>query len=235
VAVDLKPLPATFTQTRDALHRVAEELVAPARKPHNEIALRQTPGGFGTPEFEFEGETTQVRVVGAELVLMRGREEELVALRSLAAGGALLGPGLLPDGVPDDESPLEVDADGAARLADLYAFAAVVLERVASELPPDAEPSETTLWPEHFDIAFEAGAEDAGRRATFGVSPGDDDHGEPYAYVGPWDPGVSGELWNARGFRGAELGYAELLAAEDAESEAVEFMRSRYAALAGAG
>jgi hypothetical protein len=235
VAAPLQPLPATFAQTRDALHRVAEQLVAPARKPQNEIALRQTPGGFGTPEFEFGGERTQVRVVGAELVLMRGADEELVALRSVAAGGALLGPGLLPDGVPDDETPLEVDGDAAARLADLYAFAAVVLERVKSELPPDAAPSETNLWPEHFDIAFEAGAEDAGRRATYGVSPGDDDHREPYAYVGPWDPGVSGELWNARGFRGAELGYAELLAAVDAESQAVEFMRSRYAALTGAG
>ena len=49
MGVELKPLPPAFVATRRALHRVAEELVAPARKPHNEIALRPTPRGFGTP------------------------------------------------------------------------------------------------------------------------------------------------------------------------------------------
>lgn len=234
-AVELQPLPATFVSTRHALHRVAEELVAPSRKPHNEIALRQTPGGFGTPEFEFDGVPAQVRVEGAELVLTRGGSEERAALHSLAAGGALLGPGLLPDGVPQDDTPLEIDPGAATRLADLYAFAAAVLERVRSELPRDAEPSDTSLWPEHFDIAFEAGPEASSQRATYGVSPGDENHTEPYAYVGPWGPDVSGELWNATGFRGAELGYADLLAADDAHRLAVGFMRSRYAALAGGG
>lgn len=233
MAVELKPLPPTFASTRDALHRVAEELVAPARKPHNEIALRQTPGGFGTPEFEFGGQATQVRVEGAELVLVRGDTEGRVELQSLAAGGALPGPDLLPDGVPGDETPLAIDAEAAARLADLYAFSAGVLEVVKSGLPADAAPSDTNLWPEHFDIAFEAGPEAAGQRATYGVSPGDEEHAEPYVYVGPWTAEVSGELWNATGFRGAELGYPELLAAGDADAVAIEFMRSRYAALTG--
>lgn len=52
----LDPLPAGFASTREALHAVAERLVAPARKPDNEIALTPTPGGFGTPEFELDGE-----------------------------------------------------------------------------------------------------------------------------------------------------------------------------------
>ena len=51
----LAPLPEAFAATREALHRVAEQIVAPARKPHNEIALTPTPGGFGTPPFEYEG------------------------------------------------------------------------------------------------------------------------------------------------------------------------------------
>jgi hypothetical protein len=38
MAAALKPLPESFGATRNALHRVAGELVAPARKPHNEIA-----------------------------------------------------------------------------------------------------------------------------------------------------------------------------------------------------
>src|SRR5918995_1268692 len=90
MAVELKPLPRTFVATRDALHRVAAELVAPARKPHNEIALRQIPGGFGTPEFEFEGRRTQVRVEEIELVLTRDGDDDRAELRSLAAAGALL-------------------------------------------------------------------------------------------------------------------------------------------------
>ena len=69
------------------------------------------------------------------------------------------------------------------------------------------------LWPEHFDIAIDLGSESAGKRATIGASPGDESHPEPYLYVTPWTAEVSGELWNAQGFKGAELGYAELLAA----------------------
>jgi hypothetical protein len=228
----LKRLPGSFRTTRDALHRVAAELVAPARKPHNEIALRQTPGGFGTPEFEFEDVWTQVRVDGAELVLTRDGEEDRAALTSIAAGAALLGDRLLPDGLPDDDSPLGIDPIAAERLADYYALAAETLGRVKAALAPSDEPSATNLWPEHFDIAFEAGDEAEGRRATYGASPGDDDHPEPYAYVGPWSAPTDGRLWNATGFKGAELSYAELLASDDPVASAVEFMRVRHDALA---
>jgi hypothetical protein len=227
----LKRLPESFAATRDALHRVAEELVAPARKPHNEIALRQTPGGFGTPEFEFEGRRTQVRVERDELVLARDGDEDRAVLTSITAGGALLGPALLPDGVPDDDSPLGSDPAAAHRLADFYAFAAEALARVKSGLAPDADSSDTNLWPEHFDLAFEAGPAADGRRATYGASPGDGDHAEPYVYVGPWSAPTDGELWNATAFNGAELGYADLLAADEEIAAAVGFMRAGYGAL----
>jgi hypothetical protein len=235
MAVELQPLPETFPATRNALHRVAEQLVAPARKPHNEIALSQTPGGFGTPEFEFDGRRTQVCVEGVELVLARDGDEERAELTDLAAGGALLGPQLLPDGVPGDDSPLNLDPAAADRLADLYAFAAEALERVKSDLAPDDDPSDTNLWPEHFDIAFEAGPDAEGKRANYGVSPGDDDHAEPYVYIGPWSASTEGDLWNATAFNGAELQYGELVAADDPVRMAVEFMRSRHAALTAAG
>ena len=63
----LLPLPATFAATRDELHRVAEQVVSPARvaATGNEIALEATPGGFGTPPFPDGG---RVRVDGDELV-----------------------------------------------------------------------------------------------------------------------------------------------------------------------
>ena len=70
----LGTLPVAFPATVAALHRVAEQIVAPARKPDNEIALQATPGGFGTPVFEYDGSSHQVRVDGAELVHRAGDE-----------------------------------------------------------------------------------------------------------------------------------------------------------------
>ena len=227
----LRPLPDSFAETRKALHRVAEELVAPARKPQNEIALTVTPGGFGTPKFEFEGERTRVRVDGIDLVLEAAGEERHARLESIAAGGELLGPGLLPDGVPDDATPLEINPEAAACLADFYAFVAEALERCHDTFPRAATPSPIILWPEHFDIAFEAGDEAAGQRANYGASPGDEDHPEPYLYVGPWTAKPEGDLWNATGFPGAELGYMDLIDANTPAPVALAFFESRFTAL----
>jgi hypothetical protein len=181
----MRPLPASFAAAVGALHRVAEEVVAPARKPDNEIALARTPGGFGTPVFEWEGSLQQVRVEGASLVYER-------------------------------REPLDVDPEAAAALADWYAFGDDVLRALGGE---------PILWPEHFDIAIVIG------EANYGFSPGDEQHAEPYAYVGPFKP-FEGELWNATGFPGAELTYAELLAAPDPRAAALEFFTTRKEALA---
>jgi hypothetical protein len=227
----IDPLPEGFAATREALHRVAEQLVAPARKPDNEIALQATPGGFGTPVFEFGGEKVQVRVDGAVLVVHRGGEEKRAPLTTLAAGAELIGADLFPEGVPADDTPLEIDPAAAAQLGRWYALAAHALERLrgdwAAEDPPPAN-----LWPEHFDIAIEAGSEADGRRANYGFSPGDADHDEPYLYVGPWSAEVSGDLWNGNGFNGAELGYHEIAAAEDPLALVLDFCHARRDALA---
>lgn len=201
----LQPLPDGFEATVAALHRVAEEVVAPARKPDNEIALQATPGGFGTPPFEWEGATRQVRVEGTDLV----RETDGSQLRE----------------------PLGVDPLAARVLADWYEFATELLDRLRGEAHVSEAPTRPILWPEHFDVAIEMGAEERGRRATYGFSPGDESHREPYAYVAPWVPQPPGELWNAHGFGGAELGYAELLAREDPWLAALRFMRDRRDAL----
>jgi hypothetical protein len=202
----LEPVPPSFAETRVVLHKVAEAVVSPARKPDNEIALRYTRGGFGTPFFEQDGADCQVRVERGELVRQRGQEETRERL---------------PDGV---------DAAAATALGDFYGLACSVLEQLRAD-EAEGDPSIVQLWPEHFDIAIELGSESAGRRANFGASPGDDDHPEPYFYVGPWTAAVSGELWNATGFKGAELTYAELLGSDDHRRAALEFFRERYRAL----
>jgi len=202
----LEPLPASFAETRETLHKVAEAVVAPARKPENEISLRFTRGGFGTPFFEQDGLDCQVRVADGELVRERGTEETTEPL------------------------PPEVDPVAARALGDLYGFGCSVLEQLRAD-EPDGDPSLVRIWPEHFDIAIELGSESADHRADFGASPGDENHSEPYLYVSPWKGDVSGELWNATAFTGAELGYSELLAAEDQRRAALDFMRERYRAL----
>ena len=226
----MDPLPPHFAATVASLHRVAERIVAPARKPDNEIALAATPGGFGTPEFEFEASWHQVRVEGTELVHASGGEERRAPLRTLVDAAEIVAD-LLPDGPELDSAPLRIDPDGAAVLAAWYRLGDEVLRELAASAAPGDGPAQPILWPEHFDIAIELGSEAAGERATYGLSPGDENHPEPYAYVGPWRPGVSGELWQATGFSGAELGYAALVGAADPRAAAIEFFEQRRRAL----
>ena len=221
------PLPATFATTVTMLHRVAEQIVAPARKPANEIALVATPGGFGTPEFDYAGRRRQVRVESAELVHRSDDEERRVPLTTLEEARRLVSE-LVPDG-PLSTEPLEVDPVAAAMLGDWYAFGAAILAELS-----DATATPVRLWPEHFDLAIEMGDEATGERANYGFSPGDADHDEPYIYVGPWTSDVSGELWRATGFRGAELRHSELVTATDQRTAALDFLTTRKRALGSA-
>jgi hypothetical protein len=118
--------------------------------PANEIALRYTRSGFGTPFFEQDGADCQVRVEHGELVRQRGPEETREPL-----------PG--------------VDIAAATALGDFYGLACSVLEQLRAD-ETDGDQSLVQLWPEHFDIAVDLGSEPAGQRAAFGASPGDDDH-----------------------------------------------------------
>jgi hypothetical protein len=154
-------------------------LVAPRRRAvggagaqaRHEIALEVTPGGFGTPEFEFGAARQRVRVEGVELVREVDGDERRAPLTTLAAASSLLGD-LLPADPEPGEERLGVDPAAAAALAGWYRFGEEVLLALAATAAPADEASAPTLWPEHFDVAIELGAEDSGERATFGFSPG---------------------------------------------------------------
>ena len=195
----LGELPDNLVETRLALHKLSEEVISPAReKANGKIALRWTLGGFGTP---FYSDDEQMRVEGDELI------------HTTRAG--------------EQRQRLEVDADASHFLGDWYGFTASVLEELRAGAT-DREPSRVQLWPEHFDLATELGAEDAQERAGYGGSPGDELHPEPYLYVVPWTPErADGDLWNSTAFNGAELSYQELLAAEDQRETALDFFRAR--------
>lgn len=224
-------MPPTFVATVASLHRVAEQIVSPARKPDKEISLQATPGGYGTPVFEFDGVEHQVRVEGTELVHRTGEQERRAALTTLGDARKVVAD-LLPGAAGPADGALEIDPAAARILADWYALGDAVLEELVAGARPEDAPSPVRLWPEHFDIAIELGDDTGGQRANYGFSPGDDDHAEPYAYVGPWTAEVSGELWNATGFRGAELTHAELVAAADPRALALDFFTTRRNALA---
>jgi hypothetical protein len=221
--VTLPAPPPELAETVRGLHLLAERVISPARErvTGNEIALRWTPGGFGTPRF---GGDQQVRVEGAALVVVGGGQERRRPISSWSDAVALAG---LPT-VAGWEEPLVVDDAASCWLGDFFGLAYGALEALRANAP---DGTEVRLWPEHFDIAIELGDEAAGLRANYGASPGDDDHAEPYVYVGPWSAQPPGPPWNATAFPGAELTLTDLLAAGDQRSAIDAFFAACRGAL----
>jgi hypothetical protein len=223
VAPQLEPLPVSFAETTVGLHRLAEQVLKLAREHvSGEFSLIATPGGFGTPVFG--PDDAQLRVEGGDLVVVAGGEDRREPITTLSAA-AELAADLLPDDLDLDAEPLSIDPESSNALGRWYGFGDQLLEALRDNAGPNETPTPPTLWPEHFDIAIEMGAEDAGKRANYGLSPGDEDHEEPYLYVGPWTAKPLGELWNGKGFNGAELDYSVLLGADDQLASALEFCR----------
>ncbi|MEE8601397.1 hypothetical protein [Euzebya tangerina] len=224
------PAPTTLEATRSALTALAFTVIATVRHQHTgKIGLRWTKGGFGTPFF---ADDRQVRVEGTDLVVQVGDTVQSEPISTLAAAGRFVDvePGA-PEGIdfhdmpsiPALDEPLTVDAEAVGFLDSWFGFGTLVLEllRDAAGRPSDTR---VQLWPEHFDPAIELGDADAGTRASFGASPGDDAVGEPYLYVAPWTT-QEGPFWSTP-FGGAALTLHQLLAAEDQVEAAAVFFRS---------
>jgi hypothetical protein len=177
-------------RTRRDLHVVAELLLAgPQHRSSGTIRLRPLPGGFGTVA------APELRVDGTDLVLPAGdggTEPRRISMsgRRVAELADLAGvlPGA-PEGVYQDttgaepDQMLDLDAAQARLLAEWFDRGDAALRRLAPQVTP-------VLWPEHFDLGI------AIDEVNYGVSPGDADNAEPYAYVGPWTP-RTGDFWNA--------------------------------------
>ena len=133
VVMRLPSAPPDLARTREALHAIAADVLAPARvqATGSEIALEATPGGFGTPPFPAGG---RVRVEGAELVVeAAGGAEHRAPITTVRAAARLAG--LDADGLPGDD--LEIDPRAADFLGGFYAFAHAELEslRAGAEDP----------------------------------------------------------------------------------------------------
>lgn len=237
------PLPAAppaLPATRRALHAVAERVVSPARHAVNgKIGLRYTRGGFGTPFFPtHDRRDRQLRVDHGRLVIQTGDQEVTYA-------GTTLGELARAAGVPDDATTgvyepsttigptaaLDIDPDAAAFLGTWFGFAASVLEQLRAEAAPPDRPSRVQLWPEHFDLAVEIGPD--ATRGTFGCSPGDDAHPEPYVYVTHWNDVAPDRFWNDAGGSYASRSLSALRAEPDHREAALAFCRDGRRLLQG--
>jgi hypothetical protein len=226
----------TLAATRLALHRLAFYVVSAAREAATgRIGLRSTAGGFGSPPFDdADGRTQVLRIEGRDLVIES--DGELLRSPITTLGEAAAQVGITPDpsrggdfDVPDIgplDEPLDIDLDASALLGEWYRFGFDTLERVRSEAEPDEAATDPQLWPEHFDVGIDMGSAEAGARASYGASPGDDGHPEPYVYVAAWsDVDRSDGYWNDTHFGGASLGLSELAATADPADRALSFLQ----------
>jgi hypothetical protein len=221
----LPPDIEALAATRNAWHALAEHVLAPARhRANGKIGLRYTRGGFGTPFF---GDLEQLRLTDEGLTVLRGGEQSLHLVNTVHDAARVVG---IEPGAPKDvyspttalepEARLEVDAASARFLGDWFGFGALVLEGLRANVPATDDPARVQLWPEHFDLSVDFGDDAAGRRATYGASPGDADHPAPYLYVTPWTP-QTGDFWNERTF--ASLDFDALAGQSDQRRVAFDF------------
>lgn len=229
----LPKLPDNYLPALLDFHRLAIAVVAEARYQVNgKFGLRYTLGGFGTPFF---GDDTQVRVVGDRIVVQTAGQARSAVIGSLREAGNLVGvaPGSTAaehdsPALGDLDRPLDARAEVGHFLGAWFGLATAVLEEMRF-LPGTVDPERVQLWPGHFDPAIAAGDAGEGRRATYGFSPGDHSHDEPYLYVAAWgNVDKSDPFWNEENFTGASLSFGSLAASTDHYATALEFMRSGY-------
>lgn len=233
--MQLLPLPEGFSQTRAALHQIAFFVVGPARyQVVGRMGLQAAPGGFGTPEFDGR----VARVEGATLVFEQPDQIASQAITTVRAAAEFVGieyeavwyddfrDPLTPF---DPDTPLDVDDTAARALGMWFNFGFDLLESLRGQATKSDDASEVQLWPEHFDPATELGSDEQGRRASYGASPGDGSHDEPYLYVAAWgEVDRSSPYWNDQSFRGSSLGYSALANSEDPMGAALEFLLDGY-------
>ena len=220
-------IPDTLATTREALHRVAEHVVSPARHAlTGEIHLYPAAGGFTTPPFG--ADDRQVAVDGVDLVVRSRDGERRTPISTVAAAADFVG---IEPGAPahvytpatplEPDAPLDIDPVAAAVLAGWYELGRQALAALAADIADD-EPTEARLWPEHFDLGLTAGA------ATYGASPGDEHVAEPYLYISPHAGApAAAEFWNAP--FGAVITIHQVRSVDDA----VAFFRAGHSRLAG--
>lgn len=233
--MNLHPLSEPYIETRNSLHQIAFFVLGPARyKAEGRMGLQAAPGGFGTPRFD----SRIVRVEGDNIVAEEAEKVATQTITTVRATAEFVGIEYDVDWFPDFHDPLKpvdpdvplaVDDTATRALGQWFNFGADVLERLRSQGSDDDDVTEVQLWPEHFDPATELGSQDGGRRASYGASPGDAGHQEPYLYVAPWgEIDETDPYWNSGSFKGSLLEHSDLVAAEDPIAAGLDFLLDGY-------
>jgi uncharacterized protein YqgV (UPF0045/DUF77 family) len=168
--------------SRRALHAIADQVLAGVRMDvDGEVGLTVTDDGFATPD-------GSVRVVGASMAA-RSATAPITTVRAALAQCGRTAVGERPYAPVTAEVGLDDElALDFASVASLHAWWRLGRDALSVAAPG----AETTLWPEHFDVATVVG------EVNLGASPGDDFSPEPYVYVGPWArPLPDDAFWNA--------------------------------------
>lgn len=183
--------------TRSALHRLAEHVLSAARHAATgRIGLQPAPAGLRTPAF---GDDARIlEVAGDRLLLRTADRTEEHRITTLRAAGAFAGvtPGApaqvyTPATPCEPDAPLVLEPAAVQVLADWWRTGSAGLAALRAAAAGDA-PGEPQLWPEHLDLALVAA------EVNYGISPGDEAHPAPYAYVGPFGGPPDGDgFWNA--------------------------------------
>ena len=234
-SVQLPDLPATFQTTRDHLHQIAFFAISPTRyKATERMGLRHHDGGFGTPEFEGK----VIRIEDGNLIAHDGDTSATHPISTVREAIEFLGHEYEeewyqnfhdPPGPIDPDEKLDIDQSSARALGEWFGFAWSVLNELRTHGKEGDDVSEVQLWPEHFDAATELGDYAAGERASFGASPGDSAHPQPYIYVAAWSEiDRDNPYWNDTAFNGSSMSYAELQAADDPVKDGVDFLLEGY-------
>jgi hypothetical protein len=202
----VQPLPASFVRTREAVHALAEHVLCAVRYAAvGRIGLSPASDGIVTPAFD----DRVVGLRGLELVDSGPGGDRRSPVTTLQDAGRFFGvepvapPLWTPTTTPDLDAPLAIDADAAGALAAWFTLVAGALTKVDQNAAP-------TLWPEHLDLALTVG------EVTYGGSPGDAEHDQPYLYALPPAPVPDGDrsFWNEP--FGAAITYDRVRTAHDA-------------------
>jgi len=234
----LDKLPPSFASTRDGLHQIAFFAVSPTRyKAMGRMGLTATNRGFGTPVFDGR----VARVEGTLLVDESDGNVATQTISTIRAASEFFGNEYEAEWFADFHDPLtagdpdallNVDDAASRAIGDWFEFGVDVLNNLRTHGQDGDDVSEVQLWPEHFDPATELGDYDKSQRASFGASPGDTLHPEPYLYVSSWsEVDRSNPFWNEDSFNGASLGYEEIIATADPRGRATEFLVDGYRVL----
>ncbi len=235
----LDPVPSAdaLARTRRSWHLLAAHVVAEERfRRVGHSGLEPTPHGFRTSGEEPVG-------VAVELDQLVLRAVDGVTRRQVTTVGDaqswVLGevgpprwgeqPGLHdPPGRIAAETPLPIDPGVAAWLGSWFSLGHRVLQELVAD-PVSTDAGVPTLWPEHFDVGTELLGAD--RRASYGVSSGDDTIATPYAYVVPWEPSrlaAPGDpRWNDPTLSGASITASELAGDPDPAAALLAWCRER--------